>query len=304
MSPPLVVLIAPTASGKSRLAALAAAQAGASVVNMDALQHYAGMAVGTAQPDSEETRLAPHLGYGWLDPAQPFSVGQYLERFVPIVQAELAKGRGVVLVGGTGLYLNALLFGIADIPAIPETVRRQVLDDLEREGSEATHRRLAQLDPETARRLHPADRQRVGRALEVALATGTPLSQWQQATHPPDLQLTVATLEIDRETLGRRSDRRLEAMWKGGLLEEARTLLARALDPNLPAMKGLGYPHALAFLRGELQEEEALAAAQLGTRQYIKRQETWIRGLIRKGVAFERLEGERGVAQLAGLLGG
>ncbi len=269
----------PTAGGKSALALQLAQRTGAAVINADAIQLYADLRVLSARPSPQEEAVADHRLYGVADAGDGWSVGRWLR----VAEAELAalrkEGRPAVIVGGTGLYFLALTRGLADVPAVPAAVRRAAEARLETEGEAAFRTALRVVDPAAEARIAPGDRQRLVRAWEVAEATGRALSAWQSDQAPV---LTTGTyravvVEPDRATLYARCDARLDAMVDQGALEEARRLLARGLDPALPAMKAVGLRELGQHLTGELSLEDAAALARQETRRFAKRQLTWFR---------------------------
>jgi tRNA dimethylallyltransferase len=279
MAKPSVWLIAgPTASGKSGLALALAEAVGAEVVNADALQVYRDLAVLTARPSLADLAHAPHHLYGVADGAEAWSVGRWL-RAAETVLAEIAeRGRPAIVVGGTGLYFRALTEGLSEIPDVPSGVRDNAERSLATEGEAGFRERLRILDPEAEARIVGGDRQRLVRAVSVALGTGRPLSRWQaEATDRPLAAWRGLVLEPPREALYARCDARLDAMARTGALEEVKALLARGLEPRLPVMKALGVPEFAAHLRGELRMDQALTAARQSTRRYAKRQTTWFR---------------------------
>ena len=274
------LIAGPTASGKSALALRLAARTGAEIVNADSMQLYADLRVLTARPSAEEEASAPHHLFGVADAADGWSVGRWLRAATEVLAEIAARGRPAVVVGGTGLYFSALTQGLADIPAVPVEVRRAVGEDYDRMGEATFRRRLAARDPASASRIEAGDRQRLIRAWSVFAATGRALSDWRETGEPvlaPGAWRGVA-LEPPRATLYARCDARLEAMIAEGALDEVATLAARGLDPELPALKAVGYRELAAHLRGETTLADALAAAQMQTRRYAKRQTTWMRG--------------------------
>lgn len=280
-NPTEVFLIAgPTASGKSALALRLAEATGGEIVNADALQIYRDLRVLTARPSPSEEARAPHHLFGIADAAEAWSVGRWLAAALPTLEQIRARGRSAVMVGGTGLYFKALTEGLADIPAVPASVRETTGALYDRLGEAGFRDELRRRDPAAEGRIYPGDRQRLVRALEVHEATGTPLSEWQAATAPP-LEPGIwqaAALEPPREALYARCDARLQSMLGEGALDEVRALVARGLDPQLPAMKAVGLRELARHLSGELTLAEALALAQRETRRYAKRQTTWMRG--------------------------
>jgi tRNA dimethylallyltransferase len=280
MEPRIWLIAGPTASGKSSLALRLAEAVDAEIVNADSMQLYRDLRVLTARPPPADEARAPHHLFGIVDAAVGWSVGAWLraatERLVSLGEAQ----RPIVFVGGTGLYFRALTQGLAEIPPIPAEVRRTAEADFDQLGESVFRGRLGAHDPAAAARIAPGDRQRLVRAWEVYAGTGTPLSDWQQTGEPPlaaDAWRAVA-LEPPRAALYARCDARLESMAEHGAMDEVAALIARNLDPDLPAMKAVGVREFAAHVRGETSREAALAAAQRETRRYAKRQLTWMRG--------------------------
>ncbi|MBU1275431.1 MAG: tRNA (adenosine(37)-N6)-dimethylallyltransferase MiaA [Proteobacteria bacterium] len=280
-SPALVVLAGPTAVGKTGLSLNLARRFGAEIVGADSVQVYRGLDIGSAKPTPEEQAQARHHLIDVAEPGESFSAARYARLAGEAIAGIHARGRRVLVVGGTGLYIKALLFGLAPTPPVDQELRARLRREREELGPEATHQRLAGLDPDTAAKLHPNDRQRVLRALEVCLQTGAPLSRRQQAhgfgspRHPH----LIVGLERPRAELNQRIEERARAMWQQGLLEEVRGLLAKGVPPDAPGLASLGYRQAVAFLRGEMRSEEALFDMIKKTRAYAKRQLTWFRGI-------------------------
>ncbi|HEY0650343.1 tRNA (adenosine(37)-N6)-dimethylallyltransferase MiaA [Phenylobacterium sp.] len=274
------LIAGPTASGKSALALSLAEAVGGEIVNADSMQLYAGLRVLTAGPPPEERSQAPHHLFGAVDPADGWSVGRWLRAATEIIADIRARGRDAVVVGGTGLYFRALTHGLAEIPAVAADVRRAAGVEFEALGEEAFRARLAKADPAAAARIAPGDRQRLARAWEVYVATGTSLSDHQARAEGalPAGSWTGVAIDPPRAALYARCDARLVGMVELGALDEVRALMARNLDPDLPAMKAVGMRELAAHLRGETTLEAALAAAQQETRRYAKRQTTWMRG--------------------------
>ena len=268
----------PTASGKSALAADAAARFGGVVINADSMQLYRDLPILTSWPDDTLQARAPHRLYGVLDGAERCSAG----RWRVLAMAEIARiqrdGALPVLVGGTGLYLRALLAGLAPVPAIPEAVREAVRALHAQEGSAALHARLAQRDSEAARRLEPGDSQRVMRAYEVIEATGRSLLAWQAERHEPYAGgAATLILEPPRAALYAACNARFDGMIAAGALDEAARLRGRGLAPGLPVMKAVGLRPLFDHLAGALPLERAVALGSQATRRYAKRQTTWFR---------------------------
>jgi len=277
---PVVVVAGPTASGKSQLALDIAVEFRGTVINADSMQIYRGLGVLSAAPDREAQARVPHRLYGALDPGEPCSAGRWRAMALAEIEAAARESRLPVVVGGTGLYLRALIGGIARIPPVPAGVRRAVRERLARDGAPALHAELARRDPETAARLVPQDAQRIARALEVLDATDRPLSAWIRGGVEgtgASPRFHVILLMPSREAVYAAIDARFRAMVAAGALDEVRRLAACGLDPALPAMKALGVPDLLRHLSGELPLDEAVRCGQQATRRYAKRQMTWFR---------------------------
>ncbi len=280
MTRPLLIA-GPTASGKSDYA-LAEAARGGVVINADASQVYDIWRVLTARPSPEEEAQAPHRLYGHVAPSVRYSVGAWLRDVAPVVADARDAGLRPIIVGGTGLYFKALTEGLAEIPEPPEAVRVAVDWRLKREGLRALMDELALRDPDTAETIDPMNPMRVTRAFEVLEATGKGLAAWRAETPPPLIpDAEKVLIAPDREALYARCDRRFDIMIARGALDEARAIAALDLDPALPAMRAVGAPELLAHLRGELSLEEAAATAKQATRNYAKRQMTWMRNQMK-----------------------
>lgn len=283
MSTPDIILIAgPTASGKSALALALAEEFGGMIVNADSMQVYRDLRIITARPTPEEERRVPHRLYGHVDAAVNYSVGQWCMDVAAALAAP-ARPQAAIVVGGTGLYFNALSRGLAAIPPIPADIREEVRARLVNEGIAALHQELEARDPAAAARLKPRDRARITRALEVVLATGRSILDWHAQAKPANVDLARAAKVFvmpDRDELARRIGARFDAMMAAGALDEVRALAARNLNPNLPAMKAHGVPWLIRHLNGEIAIAEAVEHAKLETRQYTKRQATWFRNQL------------------------
>jgi tRNA dimethylallyltransferase len=279
-----VILIAgPTASGKSALALTLAEKLNGEVVNADSMQVYRDLRIITARPTPGEEQRVPHRLYGHVDAAENYSVGRWCADAAAALAAAQAAGRPAIVIGGTGLYFNALTRGIAAVPPIPAKIREEVRGRLASEGAPALHAELAARDPAGAARLRPGDRSRVTRALEVVLATGRSLYDWHDVNRPATIDLAgVAKVFLvpDREDLLKRIDARFDAMMAAGALDEVRALAARNLDPSLPAMKAHGVPWLIRYLKGDIALAEAVEGGKRDTRQYTKRQATWFRNQL------------------------
>ncbi len=280
-----VWIFGPTAGGKSALA-LALAEACIKqgrrpvILNADASQRYADLAILTARPSQAELVRVPHALYGTLGANAPASVGSWLTEMVPALNAARKQGHLPVLVGGTGLYLRSLLHGIAALPPVPEEIRQMLRTELARFGLPALYAELQSHDPVLAARLPPGDTQRILRGLEIFRATGKPLSAWHRepVTQPlPGWDWHGLRLLPPRDALYTRIDARAETMLAHGALEEVAALLESDLPESAPIRKTIGLPELAAHLRGETTRATALAQLQQSTRRYAKRQITWAR---------------------------
>ena len=278
---PVVAVVGPTATGKTALGVALAEQFGGEVISADSMQIYKGLDVGTAKVTPEETHGIPHHGVDILEPDAPFSVADFTAMAGRLEQEIAGRGHLPILVGGTGLWMDALIrgHGFAGGHAGGE-VRRELETRFDRDGIEPLLAELRQVDPESAARLHPADTKRILRALEVYLETGETISAHNAATRqlPPRYDAVWIGLQFaDRADMKALIDRRVDKMTEEGLLEEVQTLLAMGLPRNATAMQAIGYKEFLGVLDGILTEQEALELVKLRSRQYAKRQLTWLR---------------------------
>jgi tRNA dimethylallyltransferase len=275
-----VLIAGPTASGKSALALALAKRFSGTVINADSMQVYRDFRVLTARPTREEEAQAPHLLYGHVDAAENYSVGRWtVDAARALAEAEAEK-RLPIFVGGTGLYFKSLLQGLSDMPPVPAEVRARVRAEAKDVSAPVLHARLAERDLRMASALRPSDRQRVIRALEIFEATGRSLAEWQQSPGKPLIDpknVLPVFLSVERAELRARIDARFDEMLSKGALDEVRTLVARKLDPALPALKAHGAPGLSRYLSDEISLEEASTSGKTDTRKYAKRQETWFR---------------------------
>jgi tRNA dimethylallyltransferase len=282
-----IAIVGPTASGKTA-AALALAQAlqsqgGAEIISVDSALVYRGMDIGTAKPSREELAAVPHHLIDTIDPLQSYSAAEFARDATRLIGEIQARGRMPLLVGGTMLYLKALLEGLNDIPAADPQVREAIQARAEQVGWPALHAELMQVDPVTAARLAPGDSQRVGRALEVWTATGQTLSSFHQSAKAtaPNWHIPVLSLEPqDRTWLHLRIAQRFELMMAQGFIHEVRQLRARGdLNPDLPSMRCVGYRQAWQGLDEGWSEQDITERGIFATRQLAKRQITWLRSM-------------------------
>ncbi len=275
---PALLIMGPTASGKSALALSLAKRIGGEIVNADSMQVYRDFRLLTARPSPEEEAQTPHHLYGHVDAAERYSTGRWLTDALAAVDAIRVRNQTPIIVGGTGLYFKALTQGLAEMPSIDPGLRASLTERAANEGAPALHAELARLDPQTAARLEPNDAPRTIRALEVIETTGESITSFQANTKPalaPDEWRGLA-LTPDREALYAGINARFEKMLEAGALDEVRAFVARDLDSTLSAVKAHGAPALGAHLRGEFTLAQAVEIGQRDTRRYAKRQFTWI----------------------------
>jgi tRNA dimethylallyltransferase len=274
-----ILIAGPTASGKSGLALRLAEELGGVVINADSMQVYHELRILTARPTPADEGRAPHALYGFVSGSEPYSAGRYAVDAAAAIAAAHAAGRMPIIVGGTGLYFKVLLEGLSPVPAIDPDVRAYWRVQAAARPASELHAVLAKRDPAMAGRLMPTDPQRIVRALEVLESTGRSLADWQRQPGKPVLveDETVRLLVVpDRSTLGQAIGTRFDAMLRSGALEEVRALLALGLCDELPIMRALGVAPLAAHLAGKTLLEAAAEAAKAETRQYAKRQLTWL----------------------------
>ncbi len=303
---PSLLIAGPTAAGKTALSLAAAELLGGEIINADSMQVYEGLPLITAQPDAAEKARAPHHLFGSIDPAVRYSVGEWTRDALGLIKDCRARNRVPVLVGGTGLYFNALVRGLAPVPEIGEATRKRVAEMMDGAGLSGLRAEALRLDPVAAKRVEAADRQRLMRIVEVALETGRPLSAFQADTVAP---LAAGTwrglvIEPDREALYARIDARFDHMLEAGALDEVAVFAARGLDPDLPASKALGVPHLMAHLRGQMSLDAAVELAKRDSRRYAKRQGTWFRNQVASWDRIHSLDPARAREALTALLDG
>jgi tRNA dimethylallyltransferase len=275
-----IYLTGPTAVGKTAVGVALARRLGAEIVAMDSLTIYRGLDIGTAKPTPAERGGIPHHLIDVVDPWESASVAEYREWALEAVASIEGRGRRALFVGGTALYLKTLLRGLFDGPGTDPDLRRRLDQEAESEGEAALHSRLAGLDPAAAARLHPNDRRRVIRALEVIELTGQPLSALQvEHQWPAPAGVQVYALELPRATLYDRINRRVKGFFDAGLVEEVRTLLSGAQPMGIGPAQGIGYREVIAMLAGQADLAETIDLVQTRSRQFAKRQATWFRGL-------------------------
>ena len=276
---PIRVIAGPTAVGKTAVGIALARRLGGEIVACDSRQVYRGMAIGSAAPTPAEQALVRHHLVDFADPLAHYTAADFA-RDARLVLADLdTRGVPPVVVGGSGLYLRAFIGGLFAGPGREPEVRAALEARAEREGTRALHAELGQVDPEAQARLHPHDRVRIVRALEVHAVSGRPLSAWQREHAPPSLAARTQIVVLDREPadLDARIAARTRAMFATGLLAEAEALLARGLTLRHAAYRTIGYDEAFQVLAGQIDVESAIAIATRATRQFARRQRTWFR---------------------------
>jgi tRNA dimethylallyltransferase len=292
---PLIAVVGPTASGKSDLGIGLAERLDGEIVNCDSVQVYRGVNVATAKVPVEERRGIPHHLIDIVEPTINFTAVAWAEEAKRVIAEIEARGKRVILVGGTGFYLRALTTRFFDSPEIDESVRPRLQRIMERRGAEYLHRVLARVDPKLAAKFAPKDWSRVTRALEVYFSSGRPLSEWQDRSpeEPTEFagRLHYFVLEPPREELYERINRRVDLMVERGLLEEIQSLIASGVPPTAKAFNAHGYKRFVEYLMGKRTLESAIEQMKLDTRHYAKRQWTWWRAQSNthwlKGFGFE-----------------
>lgn len=278
--PPAILLMGPTASGKTDLAIALRRHLPVELISVDSAMVYRGMDIGTAKPSAQELALAPHRLIDICDPREPYSAARFREDALREMAEITAAGRVPLLVGGTMLYFRALQYGLSNLPAADPVIRARLQQELEAKGLAALHRRLAEVDPLAAQRIHRNDPQRTLRALEVWEASGRPLSELQAAAGQamPYRAIKLVRSPASRTALHQRINQRFLVMLDQGFIEEVQRLTGTGgLRPDLPSMRSVGYRQLWSWLRGECSRDEMIERGQAATRQLAKRQMTWLR---------------------------
>lgn len=273
-----MALLGPTASGKSHLALAAAKALEGEIVNCDSMQMYRQLEIGTAKPTPVQRKQVPHHLYDLVEPDEYFGAGRYMTEARSVCREIASRGKISFVVGGTGLYLRALLEGVFDGPGRSEGLRERLKRVGQRRGFDYLHGWLEKKDPEAARRIQPQDQVRIIRTLEIYLLTGKPISELQALREPlQNLSILKIGLKLTRDILYGRINRRVSEMFRSGLVEEVQQLLDKGYGPDCKGFQALGYRHATETVQGGLSKEEAIARVQMETRRYAKRQMTWFR---------------------------
>lgn len=272
-----LILAGPTAVGKTALSLALAETLGAEIISADSRQVYRQLNIGTAKPDPEALARVPHHFINERDLGEPFSAGHFAFEAWARMAAILERGRIPLVVGGSTLYLEALQFGLAEIPDIDPSVRQWLQERLAREGPERLYRELVQVDPQAAQRLDPSKTQRVLRALEVYHGTGRPITAYYQNHRRPPYAFRTIVLYRERSVLYESINRRVDAMLEAGLVQEVESLLQAGYDPTLEALRTIGYAEVIPYLKGVYPYATMRALIQRNTRRYAKRQLAWFR---------------------------
>lgn len=277
--PKLLVLIGPTAVGKTKMSIEIAKEFGCEIISGDSMQVYRGMDIGTAKISVEEMKGVPHHLIDIHEPDHPYSVAEFQEQSQRLITEITQRGKLPFIVGGTGLYVESVCYGYQFSKTGADEVFREAQFRYANEhGAEALHQRLAEVDPETAERLHPNDLRRVVRALEVFHMTGVPLSaQLAPQTKQSPYDLCLVGLTMDRQMLYNRIEERIDLMLSQGLVDEVVALMDKGFAPGLVSMQGLGYKEIVSYLSGEFSYEEAVVLLKRDTRRFAKRQLSWFR---------------------------
>ncbi len=274
----VIVIAGPTASGKTGLAVELALKVGGEVVSADSMQIYRKMNIGTAKPTMEERRGIPHHLLDIVDPDEEFSVAQFKDAAITCIEEIMGRGKIPIVAGGTGLYINTLVYNITFTDTISDWDYREQLSKIASEqGAMVLHEMLEKVDPKSAVAIHPNNVKRVIRALEVYKTTGKPISEHQEESRkiPPPYDYQIFGLEVERDTLYARIDKRVDKMMDTGLYEEVDALIKSGYSPDLVSLQGIGYKEIIAAIKGDYTLQTAVENIKLGTRHLAKRQMTW-----------------------------
>lgn len=287
---PILVLVGPTGVGKTAMSFSLANHFSAEIISMDSMQVYKHMDIGTAKATKEERALVPHHLIDFVEPTAEYDTNLFTQDCLRVTADIVRRGKLPMLVGGTGLYLQALLFGLIEIPPIPAAIRRKIQQQVAAEGNQKLHEKLEQFDPETAKRVHCNDTQRLIRGLEIYEATGRTWSSFldkQRSQNPEgairNYRPILIGLQRERDELYERIERRVDEMLEEGLVAEVRSLLDSGVGVHLCSMQGIGYKHMARYCLGEWSYTEAVRLMKRDTRRYAKRQFTWFRD---KGITW------------------
>ena len=284
---PFLTLAGPTAVGKTKLSLDVAEMLDAEIISADSRQVYRRIDIGTAKPTERELARVPHHFISELDLDEPFNAGEFARQANDRIGEILARGRVPLVVGGSGLYLKALQFGLADIPDVPPKARDEIENRLEDEGAEALFEELQSVDPAAADTMDATKTQRLVRALEVYHGTGKPLTYYHENHPAPPYSFRTVVLHRDRQKLYDRINRRVDHMLEAGLLEEVEDLLGAGYSPQLNPLRTIGYREPIRHIRGDISYDEMARLVKRNTRRYAKRQLTWFRRF--EGYAWKKM---------------
>ncbi|MCX7749705.1 MAG: tRNA (adenosine(37)-N6)-dimethylallyltransferase MiaA [Clostridia bacterium] len=279
---PVIVIFGPTASGKTKLSILLAKELNGEIISADSMQIYKYMNIGTAKPDEEEMQGIKHYLIDEVNPDEEFSVARYQKLALLYIDEIHQKEKIPLVVGGTGLYINSLIYNINFSDTMCDwELREELKKEAEEKGCLFLHEKLKGIDPLAAEKIHPNDVKRVIRAIEVFQYTNKPISYHQEQSRnmPPEHRFILIGLKMDRQKLYERINLRVDKMIQGGLVDEVNSLVRLGYDKNTVAMQGIGYKEILNYLRGEISLDEAVYIIKRDSRRYAKRQETWFRRL-------------------------
>ena len=284
---PLLILVGPTASGKTEVAVALGKKIGAEIISADSRQVYKGLNIGTAKPPvvRKKTKYGRQMIFGGVvhhlidvvEPDEEFDAGKYKEQVDKIIAGIYDRRKLPLMVGGTGFYIKAVVDGLCPSPPVKEELRRKLKKQAAKYGKMYLYRRLQKADPEAASRIHPRNLVRIIRALEVYDSSGIPLSEYQKNTARPDYNVLMLGLQWDRDELYKRIEERVDKMLKDGLVSEVRKLLAKGYEGHLYSLQGLGYKQIIGYLQGRYDLAEAERLLKRDTRRYAKRQITWFK---------------------------
>lgn len=273
----IVVLAGPTAGGKTAVTMEIARLTGGEVVSADSRQIYRYLSVGTAKPTPQERRRVPHHMIDFLDPINRFSAGEFSDKALDIVKKLQKKKKFIIIAGGTGLYIKALVDGLSPIPKISASVKKRLTREMMDKGIGFTYKKLLKADPETAAKIHPSHSSRILRAVEVFEGTGKPISYWHGIKPDKPINCLSFGLLWNRKELIERIEKRAILMLKHGMIDEAKTLISKGYPVDCPGLNALGYKEVIDHIMGRISKEDMLHSIIRHTKAYAKRQMTWFR---------------------------
>jgi tRNA dimethylallyltransferase len=280
MKPKVVVIVGPTAVGKTKISIELAKRLGGEIISADSMQLYQYMNIGTAKPTAEERQSIPHHMIDMIHPTEEFNVAKYKEIALEYIKEIIKRNKIPIMVGGTGLYVDAVVQNIEFFEIDMSLEYRQELESrAQSKGTNSLHQELEAIDPDAAKKISPNDLKRIIRALEVYKVTGNTLSYYQKLSKekPPEYQFIIIGLNMDREKLYKRIEQRVDKMIKDGLVDEVKSLIEMGAKQKSTAMQGLGYKEVIGYLQGEKTLEETIEIIKRDSRRYAKRQLTWFR---------------------------